>query len=160
VFAVCVFPIHVWSFISLLSRLSGLMLKLNPWELIGTIAYVQTFALLESMSLLLILVILAAVLPARLLRDRFVAKSSILVLLTSAIAIAIHYELIHWWRLCEFLAGLASYLLLAGALCVLIQRYERFEKAIQMAADRLAVLSSAYVCVDLLSVITVVIRNI
>ena len=158
-FAVVVFPIHVWSFLGVLKRLSGLMLKLDTWELIGLIAYTQLFALLESLGLWLALILMAVVLPARILREKFVAKSSVSVFLLSIFGILIHFELVHWWKLAELLAGLAGCLLGTVVLYVLLHRSKKLDDGLRAFADRLVVLSSIYVLIDLLSVAVVIVRN-
>ena len=71
VFAVCAFPVYSWSILSFFDRLPRWLLHLDPWAVIGIFAYAQMFALLESLSLLLVLLFLSAVLPVRLFRNRF-----------------------------------------------------------------------------------------
>jgi positive regulator of sigma E activity len=64
---------------------------LNFWDVVGILAYTQTVGLLESAMVLLVLILLGAILPARLFRDEFVAQGSMLVLLTLGWAIAARY---------------------------------------------------------------------
>jgi hypothetical protein len=55
-FAACVFPIHVWSILRLLSEVPAWMFRTNTWELIGAVAYAHAIALLESTMVLLSLI--------------------------------------------------------------------------------------------------------
>lgn len=161
-FASCVVPVHVWSILNLLREVPAWVLRLSSWELIGVIAYTQAFALLESVMILLILILLGAILPARFFRDRFVAQGSMLVLLTSGWTVAAHYnyETIRLWHAKEFLFWSALCLASVGAPYVLIHRRKRLKEFIYSFAERLTVLSSIYVSIDLLSAIVVVLRNI
>ena len=72
VFSVCVFAIHVWSTIVFLYNFPSLILKANIWQIISVLGFALVFAFLESLLLFGFLVLLAAVLPQKLFRERFV----------------------------------------------------------------------------------------
>jgi len=157
-----VFPVHVWSTLNLLREVPAWVLRLSSWELIGVIAYTQTFALLESVIILLVLVLLGAILPARLLRDGFVAQSSMMVFVTSGWAIAVHYgsEVVRLWGLKEFFLWSVLYLESIAVSCVLTHRCKRLERFLGSFIERLTALSYVYVLLDLLSIFVVIVRNI
>jgi len=161
-FASCVFPVHVWSIFNVLREVPAWILRLSSWEFIGIIAYTLAFALLESVIILLTLIFLGTILPARFLRDRFVAQSSMLVLLTSGWAIVAHYndEVIRLWGIKEFLFWSLPYLTSLALAYVLIHRYERLGKYIRSLAERLTVLSFTFASIDFLGVIVVILRNV
>jgi hypothetical protein len=162
VFAACVFPVHVWSTLNLLREVPAWVLRLSSWELIGVIAYAQAFAFLESVIILLVLVLLGAILPARLLRDGFVAQSSIMVFVASGWAIAVHYnsEAVRLWGLKEFFLWSVLCFATVAVFCVLAHRYKRLERLLGSFIERLTVLSYVYVLLDLLSLFVVIVRNV
>jgi hypothetical protein len=137
-------------------------MRLNTWDLIGVVAYTQAFALIESLVVLLLLLFGCAILPAQLFRNKFVAISALIVILTSAWFILAHYndEIMRLWGLKQFAiwGGIYCLSIVLGAL--IVHRFERLEKAINDIVQRLIVLSSVYILMGILSVTVVIIRNI
>jgi hypothetical protein len=161
VFSVCAFPVFVWSILHLLYQVPGWLIQLNTWDLIGFIAYTQAFALIETLIIFILLVLLSVILPAQLLRAKFAAQASMIILLSSAWSIFLFYnsEIIYkatrvrlfWLALC-----LAS----IGAIYVLIQRYTKLETRICSILGRLQPLSLIYIAMGFLSLIIVLVRNV
>jgi len=159
-FAACVFPIHAWAIYRTLSELPAWLQRLTLWDLIGAVAYTQVFALFESVGLLSILVFSSALLPARLFRHRFVAQSSTAVFLTSAWAVAIHFELIWPWEADIWsLLWLSAYLSLLAAGALLVHARPKFANGLVNLVERLMPLSFAYVALSMLSILVVILRN-
>lgn len=123
------------------------------------ISYALAFALLESVLFLIGLVVLGIVLPW--FKDGFVSYASMVVLLTSAWAIAAHYndEVIRLWGLKQFALCFLLYLASVVIGYFLIRRLQRLRMLLRAGVERLSALSFIYVFVDLLAVIIVVIRN-
>lgn len=136
------------------------LLFLNPWDLISIFAYTQIVAFLESAMFLLVLILLGALLPARLFRHRFVAQGSAIVLLTSICAAVLHYKPGTVSSPKALLFGAALYFVFNGVVCVLVRCCRRFEAAICAFAERLTALLYVYVALTFLGVIIVVLRNI
>ena len=111
---------------------------------------------------LLVLIFLGATLPARFLRDRFVAQGNMVMLLTSGWAIVVRYNMatILSWTLATLFFWAALYLASIGVFYVLIHRYNRLEEAINSFAERLTVLLYVYIPITCLSVLIVILRNI
>lgn len=143
-------------------ELPAWLLSLNAWDIAGILAYTQLFALLESAAVLLFLVLLALLLPARFFRDRFVAHSTLLVFLASIWAIAAQSDstIIPRFSLDTLFLWLGLYLAFAGISYLVIRRSGRLEKGLGAFAERLTVLLYVYLPVTLLSAIIVIIRNI
>jgi len=160
-FAACVFPIQVWSILNVLRELPAWLLRLSSWDLIGVIAYTQAFALLESVLALLLLTLLAVILPARLLPNGLVSHASMAVFVTSAWAVAAHYNdhTIRLWGLREFSLAFLLFLASLALTNLLVSRFGKLAGAIQGLVDRLRLLSFTYVLVDCVSVLIVVVRN-
>ena len=165
-FASCVVPVHSWSTFTFLDQMPGWLVYLNAWDLIGTFAYTQAFALLESIAVLLVVILLGAILPARFLRDRFATRASILVLLTLGCGIVaqstgrIPFTGSMAWPSKSFILGGTLYLASIGASYGLMHRYRHLEEAVHAFMERLTVFLYIYVPVGILSVAIVVVRNI
>ena len=163
-FAACVFPIHIWSIINLLYELPAWMLRSDLWDVAGMVAYTLAFALFESICVLLVLLLICVVLPTRFPRDRVLALGSMVVFVTSAWAIGIHYRIVDSLAPAQAQAGwllwLAVYLAVMGIAGLFIYRDSRLRRWIESFVERLAVLSFLYVLVDFICVIILVLRNI
>ncbi len=162
VFAACVFPIHAWAILNVLREVPAWILRLTTWELIGVIAYTQAYALLESLVVLIILVVLGLLLPARLFRKKFIAYSTMLVLITTIWAVLAHYNdgYIRLMDFLHFLPWLGLYFLSIGIGYLLVWRYDRVASSIQAILERIMVLSFIYVFIAIFSVFVVIFRNI
>jgi hypothetical protein len=161
-FSACAFPVHIWAILNLLRELPAWLLRLSAWELIGVVAYALAFAFIESLLFFLVLVLLAAVLPPKLFRDRLVATGTMIVTVTSVWAAAAHYnsEAIRLWGLRNFglWGGLYAASILGG--WILVYRAERVEGTLVAVADRLAVLAGLYCVVDVAAIAIVFVRNV
>jgi hypothetical protein len=160
VFAACIAPICSWSILQFLEELRAWLFYLSSWDVISIFAYTQALALLESATVLLIVILLGAILPARFLRDRFVAQGSMVVLLTLGWAIATQYKIIPRGFRPPARKFFLLYLASIGVSWVLIHRYKRLEESIDSFVERLTVLLYVYIPTTFLSVIIVMFRNI
>lgn len=162
VFAACVVPVYSWSIFVFLWKMPSWLnfLNLDFWSLASILAYALAFALLESVVLLLGLVLLAAVFPQRLFRDRFVAQSGVIILLTTGWAIVLQRPEVAAWTLKPLLLSAVVYLILVVVSCVLVYRYKRLEKAMDALVERLTVFLYIYIPASFLGVIVVILRNI
>jgi hypothetical protein len=168
VFAVCTFPIHVWALLSLFQKVPVYILRLSTSDLIGIVAYTLSFALLESLLLVIFLVLLSMALPARYFRSRFVTQGTVLIAMMSLWLIPVHYQgsillaldanvtqymtLIFIWTV--------SFVTLVALISSMLRRHEWFERSILHFVDRVTVLAILYVFLDLLSVGILLVRNI
>ena len=160
-FAACVFIVHVWSIISVLREVPAWILRLNYWDLIGVIAYTQVYALAESVVVFLILIVIAAILPARLFRDQMVALGTMIVLISSLWFVLAHYndDAIRLWGGKQFLLILLVFIVSILVPYALIQSYSKIAEIIYKIVERLAILAYFYVFIDLISIFIIVIRN-
>lgn len=137
-------------------------MRLSVWDLIGVIAYTLTYALFESLAVLIILVFVSVLLPAKLFRDKFVAVSTSIVFLTVAWFILAHYndQIIRLWGIRQFAIWAVIFGLTILLAIVVVHRFGALERVINSIAQRLSVLSSLYIFLGVVSLIVVVIRNI
>jgi hypothetical protein len=161
-FLAVAFPIHVWSILTVLREIPAWILRLDAWDTLGVFAYTQVFALLESLLALLPFVLAAFILPARLLRERFVAVTAGIVALTSVwviLLLSFEKSLRSLGNTGLLLAGLVALVSVAG-LYLLTLRSTKVAQGIASIAQRLGTLSAIYILVDMLSLAIVVTRNI
>ena len=149
----------IWFF----QKMPGWQPFLDTWAILSILAYALAFALLESLIVLGLVVALAAILPARTLRTRFVGLGSTLVLAITfwtVIFQLIFEPVIVYWSRAEFALwfGLALVSILLTVL--LVHRSERAQQLISSLADRLTVFVYLYVPLGLLGLAAVVTRNI
>jgi len=158
-FSACAFPIHAWALI-------GLFREIPAWierghvvgEMLGIASYTLMYALLESILLLVLLTLAAAILPQRLLRRKFVAQVTMFVLLTSAFAALAQFNIIHWWQFRQLVFWLIQSAVLLVSAVAIINRSDRVEVALCSAASRLSVLAWLYLSMSLLGTLVVLVR--
>lgn len=160
-FAASVVVVQVWSIVNLLKELPAWILRLSWWELAGVIAYTQAFALFESLLIAGLLVLLAALLPARLFRGRFVGLSATLIFLAAAWAVFIHYN----DKILQGKGGVVTVLWLAAMLAsfvvayLLVVRVPKIDRAVANFVQRASVLAMVYIFIGIVSVLIVIARN-
>ncbi len=144
----------------------ALLLRLNVPDLVGAIAYVLAFALVESVLFFLVLSVMLLlftfILPKKLFGSHWAAIGSMLAILVSALAMVIQLNYDKVVRLSEkrTLFGLALIALGFVIYYLLILRFPRIENAIQAVFRRVSVLSMIYALIGCLSILIVVVRNI
>ncbi len=164
---VCVFPIHAWSLLVYFREVPAYLRRMGIGEMLGILAYVQAFSLLESICVLGLLTAAAFLLPGRLFKDYYVAQGSVLVLCTALWLAPVHFQ---GQLLVTFAPELPVYLLFLGiwafsflstlfVLSVSIRRRPVFRARLEEFAGRLVVLSSAYIFLGVMGTFTVLFLN-
>jgi len=135
---------------------------MNSWTLVGTIAYTQVFALLESALLFLGVGSLVIIFPKKLIRGRFVSLSTVAAFLTTAWVILAHLYGQSWrmWTTRGVMYWLISLFVVIVVFGWLIVRFERLKKWIEAFSNRLLILSLVYLGVDVFCLGVVLVRNI
>ena len=155
------FLINVWAIINILRAVPSWILSRTIWEMIGIISYPLAFALFESLLFLLWLVILAVILPKKVLRDNFVAMGSFsAVLATLGMVLAHLYgKDIGIWSVRDFGKYLFFLIGVVSLSWIPIYFFDRLAEIIESIASRLTPLSIVYLALDISAVIVVAIRN-
>jgi hypothetical protein len=161
-YAACAFPIFVWSIYHVFKEVPAWLIRLSTWDLIGAVAYTQAFALVESLIVFILLTILAALLPASILRSHFSSLSLTIILVTSVWFILAHFnaETIRLWGGKQFLIWGMLYTLSLAVAIFLVYQLKFLQRVIDAALQRLSVLSYIYVFIGIVSLIIVIVRNI
>jgi hypothetical protein len=152
-----------WSVIGMLNDgLPGWSLQMRAWDVIGVVAYVQAFALVESTAVFLPILCLSILLPPSWFRDKFVALGTGFVYLSAGWSVFAqdHDNALRTWGYQQLLPWVGAYLASLLLFAVLIHRSSRVEALIISFVDRLTVLASAYLFVALAAVVIVLLRNV
>lgn len=162
-FLVTLFPIHVWSIVIFFKRMPELTLRMTLPDIMGVAAYVQTFALLESLLAFAVLFVISLLLPARFVSGRLVPMGTVLILLTTIAAVLVHLYGVLKIDGIEFGPWVASWsmgaVVLSGWSARWIDRNETVCRTVTSVAERLAVLSMLYLVVDVCGAFLIVFRN-
>ncbi|HEX5942410.1 MAG TPA: hypothetical protein VFY66_09035 [Anaerolineales bacterium] len=78
VYAVIAVMFAGWTLTAFLWKLSAWLMVLNLWEIITLFSYAMAANFLESLLILLLLLLVSALLPARFLLDDFVVRGTVL----------------------------------------------------------------------------------
>ncbi|RME08009.1 MAG: hypothetical protein D6803_02405 [Anaerolineae bacterium] len=175
-FLMSAFPTHVWTILLAMQDFSWVSERTNAWDAIGVGAYGLLVALAESVFVFVITLLLNFLLPRRWESDRRLAALTGLIFLAAGAAIAnqtyfllgarvpgwLFAFLLRSGHPLRILVGAAVLMALALTVGLLYQtgRSERFVAGMQTVVDRLGVLMSLYLLLDLGSLMVVVIRNV
>jgi hypothetical protein len=162
-FLVCAFPVHLWAILTLMKWASTLILPLDGAQILGVVAYVLVFALLESLFVFGLLFALSLILPQRHFHSQLIPVGSVIIFLASTSAAFIHLYQVWKFEVIppNLWAGFWVFLGLAAVfpLVHLVKRNQRLETAIRSAVEKLTVLSMIYLVFDFLGVFVLLVRN-
>jgi hypothetical protein len=131
---------------------------MTHWEILGAAAYTLTYALFESLVLLVVVMLLAVLLPARLARDEFAVRATgALYISMPWIVVALMVETRSYYL---YLLPLVICLLFLRLFYLLLRDFGWVTATMRALLDRLSVLSSLYLTVDVLAILVVIARNI
>jgi hypothetical protein len=161
VFAISATLFYGWSLVVFIWKLPGWMFFLNLGEMFaGIFAYELVTNLAESLTIVILLLALGAILPPRLLRDNFIVRGG-LASLTLIVAMMFFLNrqvevgpsfnrFLPWWML--------GALALAIFLCWLSTRLPFLRKAISWLGDQLTIFLFILLPLTALALIVVIIR--
>lgn len=175
-FLVCAFPLHVWTIILAFRDFSWVTERTNSWDAIGVVSYGLLFAFLESVVVFLVAMLLGFLVSGKWKEDRRLVLVGILVFITSIWAIAGYLFFMLNVSIpgaaVTFLAGLAHPLRFLYGLTLLLVlptvvlpaylalRSEKFVKGVQDFFERLSLLTTLYLFLDVVGLVIVIIRNV
>jgi hypothetical protein len=166
VFAIFAFFGFSWAFYRMFWYVPSWLEYLNVWKVLTIASYVLAFALVESLLMLVPVILISLVFPARIFKDKFVVQGSSLAVLISIGAVTLQrrinlvYRLELWQIIAYSLACLGALVLVILALSALCERVPAFKRIVQTAAERMTVFAYVYVPLSLVGLGVVIIRNI
>ncbi|MEN8173364.1 MAG: hypothetical protein ABFS03_10845 [Chloroflexota bacterium] len=162
VFGACVVPIHIWAIVNALRATSSWILSMNLWDVLGTFAYTQAMAFVESLLYLLGLVVLSIVLPLSWMRRRFVVQGAVLAFVVSISSmITVYYsDTLPIWTRNGLLQWLMVIIFISIVISFLLSRIPKAEKMISQIVEKMTILAALYILIDMLSIVVIFFRNI
>jgi hypothetical protein len=172
----CAFPLHFWTLLLAFREISWLTERSNLWGAIGVLAYGLVFAFVESLLVCLIIALLGFLISTKWDEPRRIALLSVLMFVVSFWAMFSQAHFI--WGIsppASILTFIAQsghpYRYLFGITLVevvgttavpafLVLRWEKFFLFVLEGIDRISLLASFYLVLDLVGLAIVVIRNI
>lgn len=161
VFCASILVVQAWEFYNLFYNIPALQHRESTWDLLGIVAIVQVFAFFESLVVCLLLAGLAILLPARLMRQQFVAQAAGLMLVSAAWTIGVHFsgQPMTTWEASRLWLWLGLYLVSIALVWWVIQRFSWLERGIQRVLESATVLAWVYAFISLMGLVIILIRN-
>jgi len=153
--------LYGWTIVAYLWQLPSWMLSLNLGEILALFAYVMLDALSETILVLACLLLLAVILPPRILRDHFVVRGAWIVIgLLGSLLIFFLLYIKNSAALTSYLFPWSFATLIIAALLAFLSSKLAFMRAFaNWLSDRLQILLFLFAPLTVVSLITVLIRN-
>ena len=164
IYATIVFPIFSWTIFVALYNLSIWLNQLVIGELLILLTYILGISFIESLILLAGIVILAAILPAKFLRDQFVPQAGLMLWLIFILAFAaqmgqIYFTFWDQYAMVVYALGAVSLAAVLFLPYFVVSKYKRVVKFMEAFANRLTVFLAIYIPVGVVSLVTIILRN-
>ena len=130
---------------------------MNMWELVSTSAYTLSFAFVETLFALIVVIGLGWIIPQRWIEEKYVPIISLLLIEASSVAVLLQYFVKYEWPKTGLLT-VAIPVMSVSAIFVLFS--PRIQKAFRAIASRLLLLSIVYISFDILGILIVIARNV
>jgi len=161
VFGFLLFVIFTWSIRGFLFKLPSFLLYYSFGDIIGVLAYMMSFSLVESTIVYLTVIVTAIILPVKWLRDGFSWKGGLIILSMGIWFVFLQNSITFRLPTLEALAkntlitfgGLAS----LWILCIKIQR---IRESVENLMERFSIFAYLYVVLGVASLMIVLIRNV
>lgn len=162
IFTTSVIVIQAWAFFNLFREIPAIRLRTEFWDVLGTVAYVQAFALLESLFVTGVIVLLGMLLPKRLRQSKFSALGTTLIVVAACWSIFIHYDLLPLkeWPPLKVFDRLAILLIALIVTLIPVWYFDQVSAFIDKLIREGFILAQLYSFIGVLSIIIVLIRNV
>ena len=160
IFVLGALPIHLWAYLITMREVPAWLFRLDNWDVVSMAALTLTYALIESIVVLLPLILLSRLIPERFWKERRKQRLVLLIFLAALMAVLLH---LYYVRIRDLNSIVMAFIgvTLTVALALLLRRStssERINKIVDSMGDRLFVLSSLYLLIDLVALVLVIVR--
>ena len=161
VYAVIVLIVYGWTILKFNYNLPGWLFFLNVGEILGVLAYSMVTNLLESIVVLLGVIAAGVLLPRKWFSEAFIARGASLSILVLGLMmyIAGQFSTKEYYP-AEIIRWTPAILVLIATVVYLLGRLQFTRQAIEFFADRAVIFLYISIPVSVLSLLTVLIRNI
>jgi hypothetical protein len=157
IFVYCAFPIHVWALLNMFKDVPSWVLYMPSGDVIGSVAYILSFAFFETLFVLLIVLSLGFIIPKKWVVEKYLPIVSTLLVELTVMAIIFQHFIVQHLPKRNLMIGFA---LILAASTLLVLRFPKVGSALSWVAERLLVLSFIYIFFDVLGVLVVILRNV
>jgi hypothetical protein len=154
-FVFSAFPIHLWTIINMLYDVPSLLLYMTGSEILASLSYNMFFALIETVIVLGVVLAIGMLMPLRWAQN-FVPFSSII--LTELAIMMMLFQILAYRSFPRILLFVV-FLLLLILTALTIPKYPKLQDITQKVSNRLSLLTSLYILIDLFGMIIVITRN-
>ena len=148
--------VHLWTIFNMFYDMPSWVLRMELWELLGSIGYTLAFALIESALVATPFIAIGLLLPSTWRARNLLSISAIVLLTSTLLAFALHYT----DRLQNYEKLLALIWLAANlGLGFMAIRFQRMKSVVEQIADRLALLVYTFLAADVLGILIILVRN-
>lgn len=161
VYAVIVLMLYSWTVLWFFWKVSGWIYYLRLEEILVIFAYSSAVNLIESLIVLLAVVVVGVVLPARWFFDQFVARGTILSMvgLGYLMYVASRMDSIDGFPENLVLRFTIPVIVLAVLLILAAQRFPLLRRGVEEIANRAVVFLFIFMPIGVLSLLAVILRN-
>lgn len=158
-------PVNFWALVIFLQELPAYILRMNAWDITGILAYVLTIALADSLILLFFITVIMLLLPVSFRKHHYTTAGTLIAYLTIFWLVLIQYQdtigarlpiVQQHWFIWVWLAALLTGI---SAAAYLLTRSEKLEQLVRAFVDRLSLLSTLYLFLNLAGLLVVLGRN-
>ena len=132
------------------------VLYLRGWEVIGMVAYTLSFAMFETLSVLMVVLLIGMIVPKGWVMEKVVPLVSLWLVELAIMAILFQHHILHHLPKRELVMG---YALILAVSAFIVLRFPRVGDIFRWVAERLMVLSFLYIFFDVLGLLVVILRN-
>jgi hypothetical protein len=155
-----IFVVYGWALRGFLYQFSSFILFHSVGDILAIFAYVMALALLESLTVLGVLLLASLLLPPAWFRAGFAYKALLAVLVAAAAAVGLdNYLTKKMSSELLLLGGLAVSIILWIGLASLIERGGRIRAVLMDLMDRMQIFTYIFVPIGVLSLLVVLFRN-
>lgn len=158
-------PVNFWALVIFLQELPAYILRMNAWDITGILAYVLTIALADSLILLFFAMVIMLLLPVSFRKHHYTTAGTLIAYLTIFWLVLIQYQdtigarlpiVQQRWFIWVWLAALLTGI---SAAAYLLSRSEKLDLWVRAFVDRLSLLSTVYLFLNLAGLLVVLGRN-
>jgi hypothetical protein len=164
VFSIIEFFVFTWALYRISNQAPSWLLYLSAWNVVTLLIYVLASALFESVTILVLVLLICLVFPARFFKEIFIAQGSAIVVILSLGAIlmqqktSVIYSLELWQLIVCSLLFLVALVAIVLLFAYLLNHSNRLRSILESLTTRMTVFGYCYTLIGLISLIIVMAR--
>ena len=166
VFSIIIFIDYTWVLYRFFFQVPSWLYYMKAGNLLVLFAYALSFSLIESFLVLLLVLLLCMIFPARYFKEKFIPQGSFQVLIITVLAYALRQRIEEFSKMEAWILiaiPVVAFLILTLSVIILSKIFERFwriPKWVSSLAERMTIFLYLYPPLGVLGLLVVVVRNI